>query len=115
MKGFTDLFEIPDWLKKKVGLKNLYIKMEGQLPSESFKDRGMSSGYFRSLRLQQNYPKLGIKYVACASTGDTSAAAAIYSAYVKDKLKCIVFLPHDKISPGQLFQAMAHGAEVDCN
>lgn len=111
-EGFTDLFEIPDWLKKKIGLKHLYIKMEGQLPSESFKDRGMSVAISDALRLKQNYPKLGIKYVACASTGDTSAAAAIYSAYVKDKMKCIVFLPHDKISPGQLFQAMAHGAEV---
>ena len=111
-EGFTDLFEIPNWLKKKTGLKNLYIKMEGQLPSESFKDRGMSVAISETIRLQKKYPKLGIKYVACASTGDTSAAAAIYSAYVQDKLKCIVFLPHDKISPGQLFQAMAHGAEV---
>ncbi len=111
-EGFTDLFEIPDWLKKETGLKHLYIKMEGQLPSESFKDRGMSVAISEAVRLQKYYPNLGIKYVACASTGDTSAAAAIYSAYVKDKLKCIVFLPHEKISPGQLFQAMAHGAKV---
>ncbi len=111
-EGFTDLFEIPDWLKKKVGIKNFYIKMEGQLPSESFKDRGMSVAISEALRLQQYYPNLGIKYVACASTGDTSAAAAIYSAYIKDKMKCLVFLPHEKISPGQLFQAMAHGANV---
>ena len=111
-EGFTDLFEIPDWLKKKVGLKNLYIKMEGQLPSESFKDRGMSIAVSEAIRLQKYYPKLGIKYIGCASTGDTSAAAAIYSAYVKDKLKCVVFLPYEKISPGQLFQAMAHGAST---
>jgi threonine synthase len=111
-EGFTDLFEIPDWLKRHIGLKHLYIKMEGQLPSESFKDMGMSVAVSEAIRLQQNYPKLGIKYVACASTGDTSAAAAIYSAYVKNKLKCLVFLPHEKISPGQLFQAMAHGAHV---
>ncbi|NOY35409.1 MAG: threonine synthase [bacterium] len=109
-EGFTDLFEIPDWLKKKIGLKKLYIKMEGQLPSESFKDRGMSVAVSEAIRLQKYYPKLGIKHIGCASTGDTSAAAAIYSAYVKDKLKCVVFLPYEKISPGQLFQAMAHGA-----
>ncbi len=109
-EGFTDLFEIPDWLKKKIGLKNLYIKMEGQLPSESFKDRGMSVAVSEAIRLQKYYPNLKIKYIGCASTGDTSAAAAVYSAYVKDKLKCVVFLPYEKISPGQLFQAMAHGA-----
>ncbi|MDO8264897.1 MAG: threonine synthase [Candidatus Parcubacteria bacterium] len=111
-EGFTDLFEIPDWLKKKTGLKNLFIKMEGQLPSESFKDRGMSVAISEAIRLQSLYPKLKIKYVACASTGDTSASAAIYTAYVRDRLKCIVFLPYGKISSGQLFQTMAHGALV---
>lgn len=111
-EGFTDLFEIPDWLKQKLGLKELFIKMEGQLPSESFKDRGMSVATSEALRLQKFYPELGIKFICCASTGDTSASAAIYSAYVRDRLRCIVFLPHDRISPGQLFQAMAHGAIV---
>ncbi len=111
-EGFTDLFEIPDWLKRKIGLKNLFIKMEGQLPSESFKDRGMSVAISEAIRLQKFYPKLKIKFVACASTGDTSASAAIYSAYVKDRLRCIVFLPNEKVSSSQLFQAMAHGALV---
>lgn len=111
-EGFTDLFEIPDWLKKKIGLKNLYIKMEGQLPSESFKDRGMSLAVSETLRLQKHFPNLGIKFVACASTGDTSASAAVYSAYVKDRLQCLVFLPYEQVSPEQLFQAMAHGANV---
>lgn len=111
-EGFTDLFEIPDWLKKKIGLAKLYIKMEGQLPSESFKDRGMSVAVSEALRLQKQYPFLHIRYVACASTGDTSASAAIYSAYVKDKLRCIVFLPNQQVSTEQLFQAVAHGAIV---
>ena len=111
-EGFTDLFEIPDWLKRKIGLKKLFIKMEGQLPSESFKDRGMSVAISEALRLKQLYPQLKIRFVACASTGDTSASAAIYTAYVKDRLRCLVFLPHEKISPGQLFQAMSHGAMV---
>lgn len=111
-EGFTDLFEIPDWLKKKLGLKNLFIKMEGQLPSESFKDRGMAVAVSEALRLGQLYPSLNIRYVSCASTGDTSASAAIYSAYVKDRLRCLVFLPHKKISSPQLFQALGHGALV---
>lgn len=111
-EGFTDLFEIPDWLKKEIGLKKLFIKMEGQLPSESFKDRGMSTAISETLRIQKFYPNLGIHFVACASTGDTSASAAIYSAYVKDRLKCIVFLPHKKVSNEQLFQVIAHGAMI---
>lgn len=111
-EGFTDLFEIPDWLKKKIGLNKLFIKMEGQLPSESFKDRGMSVAISEALRLQQLYPNLNIRYVSCASTGDTSASAAIYTAYVRDKLRCIVFLPHEKTSHSQLFQALSHAALV---
>ncbi|KKT91028.1 MAG: Threonine synthase [Parcubacteria group bacterium GW2011_GWC1_45_13] len=111
-EGQTDLFEIPDWLKKETGMQNLYIKMEGQSPSESFKDRGIPVAISDALRLQQDYPALGIKGISCASTGDTSAAAAVYSAYVRDKLRCLVLVPYQKISDPQLFQAMAHGAEV---
>lgn len=111
-EGQTDLFEVPKWLKKEIGLKNLFIKMEGQSPSESFKDRGMPVAVSDALRLQEDYPELKIKGVSCASTGDTSASAAVYSAYVRDRLRCIVMVPHEKISDPQLFQAMAHGAEV---
>lgn len=111
-EGQTDLFEIPDWLKKEIGLKNLYIKMEGQSPSESFKDRGMPVAISDALRLQGEYPAIGIKGISCASTGDTSAAAAVYSAYVQDRLSCLVLLPYEKISDPQLFQAMAHNAQV---
>ena len=111
-EGQTDLFEIPDWMKKEVGLDRLFIKMEGQAPSESFKDRGMPVAVSDALRLQENQPELGITGISCASTGDTSAAAAIYSAYCRDRLSCLVLLPFEKISDPQLFQAMAHGAEV---
>lgn len=111
-EGFTDLFEPPKWLKEKIGLKKLFIKMEGQNPSGSFKDRGMSMAISEARRLQLKNPELGIKYVCCASTGDTSAAAAIYSAYYQDNLRCIVFLPYEKISPGQLTQAIMAGAIV---
>jgi len=111
-EGQTDLFETPSWLKKEIGLENLYIKMEGQSPSESFKDRGMPVAISDALRLQEDYPELKIKGISCASTGDTSASAAVYSAYVRDRLRCIVMVPNQKISDPQLFQAMAHGAEV---
>jgi threonine synthase len=111
-EGQTDLFEIPDWLKSELGMKKVYIKMEGQSPSESFKDRGMPVAISDALRLQQERPELNITGVSCASTGDTSAAAAIYAAYVRDRLSCLVLLPHSKIANSQLFQAMAHGAQV---
>ena len=111
-EGQTDLFEVPKWLSKDVGLENLYIKMEGQAPSESFKDRGMPVAISDALRLQSEHPELGITGISCASTGDTSAAAAIYSAYVRDRLGCVVFVPHSKIADAQLFQAMTHGADV---
>lgn len=109
-EGQTDLFEIPDWMKKQLGLNRLYIKMEGQAPSESFKDRGMTVAVSDALRLQKLDGK--IAGISCASTGDTSAAAAVYSAYVQDRLRCLVLVPHEKVAAAQLFQAMAHGAAV---
>ncbi len=111
-EGQTDLFEVPEWLSRDIGLENLYIKLEGQAPSESFKDRGMPVAVSDALRLQREHPELGIVGVSCASTGDTSAAAAIYSAYVRDRLKCVVLVPHEKIADSQMFQALAHGAQV---
>lgn len=111
-EGQTDLFEAPDWLKADLGLSNLYVKLEGQAPSESFKDRGMPVAVSDALRLKLEHPELGITGVSCASTGDTSAAAAIYAAYKRDELDCLVLVPNEKVSASQLFQAMAHGAKV---
>lgn len=111
-EGRTDLFELPGWLKKQIGLPNLFIKMEGQGPSGSFKDRGMPVAVSEALRLQNHYPELGIRYIACASTGDTSASAAVYAAYCRDRLSCIVFVPDEKISKEQLAQAMMYGAHI---
>jgi len=111
-EGQTDLFEIPPWLGREVGLQHLYVKMEGQAPSESFKDRGMTVAVSEALRLQQAVPELGITGITCASTGDTSASAAVYAGYVRDLLSCLVLVPHEKIADAQLFQAMAHGARV---
>ena len=111
-EGQTDMFEAPDWLKKEIGLKNLFIKLEGQNPSGSFKDRGMSMAISWARFQQEVFPELGIVGVACASTGDTSASAAQYASYCRDKLLCVIFVPHGKISPEQLAQATMSGAMV---
>jgi threonine synthase len=111
-EGCTDLFELPKWLLQELGLGSVYLKLEGQNPSGSFKDRGMSVAISETLRLQKNYPNLGIRGVCCASTGDTSAAAAAYAAYARDSLECIILVPHNEISVAQLTQALKFGAKV---
>ncbi|RJP20746.1 MAG: threonine synthase [Candidatus Omnitrophota bacterium] len=111
-EGCTDLFEVPQWLRTELELGATYLKLEGQNPSGSFKDRGMSLAVSETLRLQLTYPDLGITGVCCASTGDTSAAAAAYAAYARDKLDCIILVPHNKISVAQLTQALKFGAKV---
>ena len=111
-EGCTDSFEIPEWLRKELGIGPTYLKLEGQNPSGSFKDRGMSVAVSETLRLQMNYPELGITGVCCASTGDTSAAAAAYAAYAHDRLRCVILVPHKKISVAQLTQALQFGSNV---
>jgi len=111
-EGNTDLWRPPDWLKCNIGLNRLRIKLEGQAPSGSFKDRGMPIPISDAIRLQSLHPELGIKYVACASTGDTSASASYYSAYVRNLLRCIVMVAEGKIQPAQMFQAEDAGAIV---
>lgn len=111
-EGNGDLFEVPSQLAKEIGIKRLLIKLEGQNPSGSFKDRGMPVAISEALRLQMYHPELGLKAIACASTGDTSASAAIYTAYVQGKFVCLVFVPFGGLSPAQLSQAMHYGARV---
>jgi threonine synthase len=111
-EGHTDLFETPDWFKKRIGMKNLFVKMEGQLPSESFKDRGMCVAVSDALRLRELSKSDKRWTVLCASTGDTSASAAMYAAYARDRLQCVVILPYGGVSQGQLFQVRAAGATI---
>lgn len=111
-EGHTDLFELPGWLRRELGLGPAFIKLEGQNPSGSFKDRGMSVAVSETLRLQLMHPGLGIEGVCCASTGDTSAAAAAYAAYARDRLRCVILVPHKNISAAQLTQALKFGARV---
>lgn len=90
-------------LSEKLGLKRLYVKNEGENPTGSFKDRGMTVGVTMAL-------ELGMKKVACASTGNTSASLAAYAA--KAGLECFVLIPSGKVAFGKLTQAIIHGAKV---
>jgi threonine synthase len=86
-----------------LGLKNLYIKNEGENPTGSFKDRGMTVGVTKAI-------ELGARHVICASTGNTSASLAAYAA--RAGIRCTVLIPSGKIAYGKLSQAMIHGAKV---
>ncbi|MEM1508035.1 MAG: threonine synthase [Candidatus Bathyarchaeia archaeon] len=90
-------------LSCEVNLRNVYVKNEGENPTGSFKDRGMTVGVTKAL-------ELGVKYVACASTGNTSASLAAYAA--RAGLKCMVLIPSGKVAFGKLVQAIAHGAKI---
>ena len=85
---------------KWAGLDNLYFKHEGENPTGSFKDRGMTCG--------ASAAKLfNAKTVACASTGNTSASMASYAAV--SGMKSVIFIPEGKIAYGKLAQALAYG------
>ncbi|MEM2099334.1 MAG: threonine synthase [Candidatus Bathyarchaeia archaeon] len=90
-------------LGKQLGIKRLYVKNEGENPTGSFKDRGMTVGVTKAV-------ELGAKSVICASTGNTSASLAAYAA--KAGLRCAVLIPAGKIAYGKLSQAMIYGAQV---
>lgn len=90
-------------LPETLGLKGLYVKNEGENPTGSFKDRGMTVGVTKAL-------ELGMASVACASTGNTSASLAAYAA--RAGLECIVLVPSGKVAYGKLTQAVIHGARV---
>jgi len=92
-----------DHLAKELGLNNLYVKNEGENPTGSFKDRGMTVGVSKAV-------ELGARHVICASTGNTSASLAAYAA--RAGIKCTVLIPSGKIAYGKLSQAMIHGAKV---
>jgi threonine synthase len=97
-------------LRERVGV-NLYFKNDGQNPSASFKDRGMASA-FSYLSYMIGTGQLSDVLAICASTGDTSAAAALYAAYLQKDIKSAVLLPHGKVTPQQLSQPLGSGAQV---
>ena len=85
------------------GLERFYLKHEGENPTGSFKDRGMTVGVTMA-------HLLGSKAVACASTGNTSASLASYAAQAG--MQGIVFLPSGNVSAGKLAQSLAYGART---
>ncbi len=101
-EGNTPLYQHPR-LSNWVGVDCLLLKHEGENPSGSFKDRGMTVGVTQARRL-------GVRAVACASTGNTSASLAAYAALAG--LPAIVFIPQGKIAAGKLAQALAYGAHT---
>lgn len=109
-EGDTPIVEASLALQKAVGLRFAY-KNDGQNPSASFKDRGMAGAYsyLKSLARKNCWKEV---LTICASTGDTSAAAAMYGAYVGDPIRTVVLLPHGKVTPAQLAQPLGSGALV---
>jgi len=109
-EGNTPMIEANPVLQNKAGIR-FYFKNDGQNPSASFKDRGMASAlsYIRYL-IQTGYASEVL--AICASTGDTSAAAALYASYLQPSVKSAVLLPHKKVTPQQLAQPLGSGAMV---
>jgi threonine synthase len=109
-EGHTPLVRANAPLRDRVGI-DFFFKNEGQNPSASFKDRGMASAlsYIHSLIRQGVLSEV---LAVCASTGDTSAAAALYGAYLKPRVTSAVLLPHQKVTPQQLSQPLGSGATV---
>jgi len=90
-------------LGRKLGLKNLFVKNEGENPTGSFKDRGMTVAISKAR-------ELGKKRVLCASTGNTAASLAAYSA--RAGMECIVLMPKGKVAGGKMLQVIMHGAKL---
>ncbi|WP_026690812.1 threonine synthase [Alteribacter aurantiacus] len=100
-EGNTPLVPLPH-LSKQWGVE-LYAKYEGANPTGSFKDRGMVMAVAKA-------KEEGYEAVICASTGNTSAAAAAYAA--RAKMRCIILIPDGKVAMGKLAQAVMYGAEI---
>ncbi len=106
-EGNTNLFWA-ERLGQQLGVPDLWIKLCGNSHTGSFKDLGMT--VLVSVVKQMMAQGSSVKAVACASTGDTSAALAAYAAYAG--IPAVIFLPSGKVSTAQLIQPVANGAHV---
>ena len=106
-EGNTPLIPLPRWAEE-LNLSSVHLKQCGVSATGSFKDLGMTVlvSHVKSLMAKG----LGIRAVACASTGDTSAALSAYAAYAS--IPVIIFLPYQAISTAQLVQPLSNGALV---
>ena len=107
-EGNTNLFWA-DRLGKQLGIPDLWIKLCGNSHTGSFKDLGMTVlvSVVKQMMSMEGNP---VRAVACASTGDTSAALAAYAAYAG--IPAVIFLPAGKVSTAQLIQPVSNGAHV---
>ncbi|MBZ0274344.1 threonine synthase [bacterium] len=103
LEGNTPLLEAHAVARRIGGKARVFCKLEGMNPTGSFKDRGMTMAISKA-------KEDGARAVICASTGNTSAAAAAYAAAAG--MTCYVIIPEGKIALGKLAQAMMHGARV---
>lgn len=101
-EGNTALYR-RDALSGWAGIPDLALKHEGENPTGSFKDRGMTVAVTHAVRT-------GARAVACASTGNTSASMAAYAAQAG--LSALVFVPRGKVAAGKLAQSLAYGART---
>ncbi|NOZ00939.1 MAG: threonine synthase [Deltaproteobacteria bacterium] len=101
-EGNTNLYR-SERVQNYAGLRSFRLKHEGENPTASFKDRGMTVGVTVA-------KKLGMDRVACASTGNTAASMASYAAMAG--MKAFVFIPKGKVALGKLSQALAYGART---
>ena len=103
LEGYTPMIRV-DRLASTISDKiTLYVKFEGMNPTGSFKDRGMTMAISKAV-------EAGSKAAICASTGNTAASAAAYSA--RAGLVCAVILPKGEVALGKVCQSMMHGAKV---
>ncbi|MDR2727456.1 MAG: pyridoxal-phosphate dependent enzyme [Deltaproteobacteria bacterium] len=109
-EGHTPIVDAAPALARRLRLRFAF-KNDGQNPSASFKDRGMVCAYsvLRAMIRTHGWSEV---LAVCASTGDTSAAAALYGAYVGEPIKTAVLLPLGKVTPQQLAQPLGSGAVV---
>jgi threonine synthase len=102
-EGATPLIELRNLPRLVRTDVRIYGKFEGLNPTGSFKDRGMTMAVTKAV-------EAGARAIICASTGNTSAAAAAYAA--RARIACFVLIPEGKIALGKLSQAMMHGSVV---
>ena len=101
-EGNTPLYDAPR-SAEYCGLTTLKLKHQGNNPTGSFKDTGMTVAVTQALNL-------GMRLVACASTGNTAASLAAYAA--RAQMVCAILVPEGQVSDAKLAQALDYGAKV---
>jgi threonine synthase len=109
-EGHTPMIAANKRLTDMMGTR-FYFKNDGLNPSASFKDRGMACAlsYINHMATANHIDRI---LAICASTGDTSASAALYASYLQDSVASAVLLPKGKVTPQQLSQPLGSGAVV---